>query len=160
MNKEICLAIGRWAAVLAAVILLHSMLVADPVSSAPIERVEASVTAALDLSAMQKADNQSLRRLYGLEPSDYEACVLYSPLSNMDAEELLIVKLKDNAQAQTIEDAVEKRLQTQKASFEGYGVSQFDLLTNHSICHVSGNYVLFVINKNATQALQAFLNAL
>lgn len=160
MNKSLLFCVARWAAAALAVVLLVTMLSFDPLSDTPPEEMEQAVTSVLELSMMQKADNQMIRRLYGLNPADYEACVLYYPLTNMEAEELLLVKLKDAAQGEAVREAVETRLQTQKDSFEGYGISQFDLLTNHSVCRVSGNYVLFVVNEASDAALQAFLGAL
>lgn len=160
MNKSVLFTVARWVTAVLAVVLLVTMLASDPLSDTPPETVEQAVTAVLELSQMQKADNQMIRRLYGLNPADFEACVLYYPLTNMEAEELLLVKLKDTAQADAVRDAVETRLQTQKDSFDGYGISQFDLLTNHAVCRVSGNYVLFVVNEASDAALQAFLNAL
>ena len=78
----------------------------------------------------------------------------------MGAEELLIVKLSDMSQQDSVRAAAEKRLATQKTSFEGYGVEQFDLLTNHSILEVRGNYILFVVHNSCDDALKAFLKAL
>ena len=78
----------------------------------------------------------------------------------MMAEEVLIVKLKDLQQQQTVSDAIEARLQTQKNTFEGYGVEQFDMLTNHCYVELRGNFVLFVVNPNADAARKAFLGAL
>ena len=56
--------------------------------------------------------------------------------------------------------AVEARLETQKTSFDGYGLEQYDLLTNHSILDIRGNYVLFVVHKDAAAVQQAFRGAL
>ena len=57
-------------------------------------------------------------------------------------------------------DLINARTQTQKTTFEGYGVEQFDLLTNHSILEVRGNYILFVVHNSCDDALKAFLKAL
>ena len=56
--------------------------------------------------------------------------------------------------------AVEARLETQKTSFDGYGLEQYDLLTNHSILDIRGNYVLFIVHKDAAAVQQAFRGAL
>ena len=39
-------------------------------------------------------------------------------------------------------------------------MEQFDLLTNHSILEVRGNYILFVVHDSCDDALKAFLKAL
>ena len=158
--KEKLYEIVRWAAVAAAVVLLILLAGGERESDAALDDVTAAVIAQLDTSNVQPADNQMIKRLYGLQPSDYEGVCLYYPSSNMDAEELLIVKLQDAAQQQSVLDAVERRLQTQKNSFDGYGIEQFDLLENHSVVQAQGNYILFVVSARSEAAKQAFLDAL
>ena len=70
----------------------------DRISDAKLKDVAAAVTKTLDTKAMQESDAQMIKRLYGLNPADYEGITLYYPVTNMDAEELLIVQLKDVSQ--------------------------------------------------------------
>jgi hypothetical protein len=158
--KILFLEIARWAVALAAVICLVLMFRADPISDAEPGAVREAVTAQMDLSNVLEADNQMIRRLYGLDIAAYESCILYYPATNMGAEELLIVKLSSPDQAQAVRSAIEARLQTQKNTFDGYGVEQYDLLTNHAVVEIRGNYVLFVVGECADQVRQAFLDAL
>ena len=158
--KALLLESARWAVALAAVICLVLMFRSDPISDADPVAVRAAATEQMDLSQVLEADNQMLRRLYGLDPSAYESIVLYYPATNMGAEELLIVKLASVDQADSVRSAIDARLQTQKNTFDGYGVEQTDLLTNHAALEVRGNYVLFVVSKTADQVRQAFLDAL
>ena len=152
--------IARWAAVLLALIYLFSMFGGNTASSANAEDVTAAVTETIDMTNMVRADNQMVKRLYGLDPAAFESCILYYPTTNMMAEELLIVKLSDMAQQEQVRAAAEARLATQKTTFEGYGVEQFDMLTNNSVIEVRGNYVLFVVNAACADARKAFLGAL
>ena len=152
--------IGRWAAVIAGLVILLVLFGGNSVSGADPQEVAEAVTSAVDMENMQLADNQMVKRFYGLDPADYEGCILYYPNTNMMAEEVLIVKLKDISQQQTVSDAIETRLQTQKNTFEGYGVEQFDLLTNHAVVELRGNYVLFVVSDHAEAARKAFQGAL
>ena len=71
-----------------------------------------------------------------------------------------MVKLQDVAQQQAVLDAAQSRLDTQKNTFEGYGVEQFDLLTNHSVLEARGNFVLFVVSSQCDAAHDAFTDAL
>ena len=152
--------IGRWAAVIAGLVILLVLFGGNSVSGADPQEVAEAVTSAIDMENMQLADNQMVKRFYGLDPADYEGCILYYPNTNMMAEEVLIVKLKDISQQQTVSDAIAARLQTQKNTFEGYGVEQFDLLTNHAVVELRGNYVLFVVSDHAEAARKAFRGAL
>lgn len=158
--KSLFLEIGRWVVVLAAVVSLFIMFGGNTISNAKAEDVATAVTAELDMSNMVPGDNQMIKRFYGLDPSAYEACILYYPTTNMMAEELLIVKLSDVSQQETVRAAVEKRIATQKNTFEGYGVEQFEMLSNNAVVEVRGNYVLFVVNPASADALKAFLGAI
>lgn len=158
--KTVFFEIARWLAAALAVLFLFSVFGGNTASSADAADVTAAVTEVVDMSNMVQAENQMIKRLYGLDPTAFESCSLYYPITNMGAEEILIVKLADMSQQETVRAAAEKRLATQKTTFEGYGVEQFDLLTNHSILEVRGNYILFVVSKNCTEARAAFLDAL
>lgn len=152
--------IARWVVVLAAVVTLFLMFGGNTVSNADPAEVAAAVTEKIDMTNMLEGDNTMIKRFYGLDPSEYEACILYYPTTNMMAEELLIVKLSDISQQETVRAAVEARIATQKNTFEGYGVEQFEMLSSNAVVEVRGNYVLFVVNAASADALKAFLGAI
>lgn len=159
-TKSFLFEIARWAAVAAALVYLVGLLGGNPVSNASFEDVSTAVVQTVDTANMVKAENQMVKRLYGLDPAAFEGCLLYYPTTNMMAEEVLIVKLADTQQQEMVQAAMEKRLQTQKNTFEGYGVEQFDLLSNHCVLEVRGNFALFVVSKSCTDAQKAFQDAL
>ena len=150
----------RWTAVVLALVCLLTMFGSNKISNADPAEVEAAVIAQLDMSAMVKADNQMVKRLYGLDPASFESCILYYPNTNMMAEEVLILKLSDTAQQQSVRAAIEGRVQTQKTTFDGYGVEQYALLTDNCIIDIRGNFVLFVVNADCDAAQKAFAGAL
>ena len=152
--------IARWTAAVLALVCLLTMFGSNKISSADPAEVEAAVVVELDMSAMVKADNQMVKRLYGLDPASFEGCVLYYPNTNMMAEELLILKLSDTAQQQYVRAAIEARVETQKTTFDGYGVEQYALLTENCIIDIRGNFVLFVVNADCDAAQKAFAGAL
>ena len=160
MGKNLFYSIVRWTIVVAVILSLGVGGGSGSVSKADPQEVAQAVTATLDMSQMLSGDNQLIKRFYGLDPAQYEACILYYPTTNMMAEELLIVKLKDNSQQETVRKAAEKRIETQKTTFEGYGVEQFEMLTSNAVIEVRGNYVLFVVAPNSAEARDAFLKAL
>lgn len=151
---------ARWAAVIAAVISLVIMFGGNTVSNADPVEVAAAVTETIDMTNMLEGDNRMIKRFYGLDPSAFEACILYYPTTNMMAEELLIVKLSDMSQQDTVRAAIEARIATQKTTFEGYGVEQFEMLSSNAVVEVRGNFVLFVVNNASADALKAFLGAI
>lgn len=152
--------LGRWAAVAIAVFSLLFMFGGNSVSGADAREVADAVVETIDMENMLEADNQMVKRFYGLDPASYEACILYYPNTNMMAEELLIIKLKDISQQDAVRDAIEARIQTQKNTFEGYGVEQFAMLSDNAVVEIRGNFVLFVVNPSSADARKAFLQAL
>lgn len=149
----------KWAAVILMLVFLATRFGGKKESSAAFPAVAEAVKAAADLTPMQEGDNQMIKRLYGLDPGSFEGVMLYYPTTNMGAEEILLVRLADPSQAAAVEEAVAQRVTTQKNSFEGYGVQQFEMLEN-SVTEVWPNYVLFVSAADPGAVREAFLSAL
>ena len=76
---SIVLRILAFAAVLATVGFLDTQTIQDRQSSASFDSVRSAVLQTLDLAAMQEADAQLVRRLYGFAPSEVDGCLPYSP---------------------------------------------------------------------------------
>lgn len=132
----------------------------EKISNANFEDVFSAVLTNAELPVdMHEADRRMVKRFYGLNANDYENCVLYSPGSNMDAHELLLIQMKDLSQRDTVESAIQKRLSTQKKSFDGYGAEQTKML-NDCVLKIKGNYVLFLVCDDAAKAGTAFVEAL
>lgn len=151
---------GRWLAAALTIVLLVCMAGNVPTPDISLQVLEEAAAPLLQEGEAQRADNRMLRRLYGLNPSDYTEIVLYYPSSNMGVEELLLVRLQDSKQAETVESAIQARLSAQKQSFDGYGIEQTALLNNNAVVLVRGSYVLFAVSVNAQAIRQAFLDAL
>ncbi len=158
-TKIILLEVLKWLFVAALCVFLYFMLSANRESRVAFSDVQEAVISAADLTPMAEGDNQTLKRLYGLSASDYENVLLYYPTTNMGAEELLLIQLKDLSQQQAVKDAIESRLDTQKKSFDGYGVDQYAMLEK-AVVEVQGNYILLVVANDPAPVRKAFLGAL
>jgi len=140
-------------------VFLVNLQASDRVSDADIADVTAAVTDVTDMSKMIEGDNSMVKRLYGLDPNEYEGVVLYYPNSAGVANELFIVKLSSTAQQDAVKAAVDARLATETTAFNGYGVGQYEML-QESVIDVSGNYIMFVVSQNPKEADAAFQGAL
>ena len=158
-TKIILLEVLKWLFVAALCVFLYFMLSANRESRAAFSDVQKAVISAADLTPMAEGDNQTFKRLYGLSASDYENVLLYYPTTNIGAEELLLIQLKDLSQQQAVKDAIESRLGTQKKSFDGYGVDQYAMLEK-AVVEVQGNYILLVVANDPAPVRKAFLGAL
>lgn len=141
------------------IVFIAHLLSGGKTSSTPVETVAAKVTAAADLTNVTQADSQKLKKYYGLNANDYEGVAFYLGNSNMDVDEILIVRMKDSAQENALKDAMQTRIDTQTQSFEGYGVNQTKLLKD-AVIDVKGNYALLVVNEKAAEADEAFRKSL
>ncbi len=117
--------------------------------------LEDTVAAAADDGECEKATSKDLKRLYGLNEADYDYAILYQPVSNMDVTEVLIISLKDEAQKETVKEAAETRLETQKKNFDGYGTDQVETLKS-AVIYAEGCYVCYFAGESAKDTFSAF----
>lgn len=108
---------------------------------------------------MQETGTKGLKRYYGLNSSDYDSVVLYTPESSMEVDEMLIVKVKDKSQIESLEDTIDSRVNSQLQSFGSYGPEQCALLNNYEL-KAAGKYVFFAVSENAEDLKEAFKEAI
>lgn len=80
---NILLRIFAFAAALATAGFLYTQTMQNRQSSASFDAVSSAVLQSIDLTDMQEADAQMVRRLYGFAPSEMDGCLLYYPATNM-----------------------------------------------------------------------------
>jgi len=116
--------------------------------------VEKEILTEMRTEGMQKAGGIRFKRAYGLNVHDYGEVLYYAPETNMDVEELLIVRVKDSSQIETVQDAIEKRLEVQRKNFDGYGTDQTTKLENARL-YTGGNYVCLVVSEQSAKWMSA-----
>lgn len=161
MNKELkngmsVLGPLRFCMIILLFIFIIILQLGGKASNAAVEDVEAAVTGTVSTEAVEKSTDRMVKKFYGLSAENYESAVFYAPKSNMTAQELLIVKLADTSQAEAVAEAIEERRKTQMNIFEGYAPEQYDMLENHYILDVRGNYILYIVHEDAQAADKAF----
>ena len=158
-TKFLILEVLKWVVVVLMLIFFISLTSGNGDSSTPFETVSAAVTKTLDQTNMTPADNQMIKRLYGLDPAQFDGVMCFSPLTNMASEEVLLVKLKSDDQQDMVREAIEARRDSQMRTFDGYGFEQYAML-EESIIEVHGNYILFVSPNDPKTTVKAFTDAL
>ena len=134
---------------LAYIVFLVSRESADDV---PVKTLQENVMKAGTEEGMTKGTTQDLKRYYGLNAQDYDGVALYIPNDVMSVNELLIIKLKDESQAEQVEAAAKERLKTQKTK-------QTKLLES-AVLDTKGEYVLLAVSENADEMAGAFQKSL
>lgn len=128
-------------------------------SQKPVGEVAEPVITAFLGDRVQEGTGRILKKYYGLNPEEYDGVVLYYPLTNMDAEELLIIKLADTSQAEEVRNAIENRRSTQIGIYENYAPEQL-ALCEQAVIDVVGNYILYVVHEDAAAIDAVFRNSL
>ena len=128
-------------------------------SKTPFGTVEKAVLKAADISGMEKADSAVIRKCYGLREKDYDGVMLYTSGDAMGVEELLLVRVKEDAQMDEVMESIDNRISGQLNNFEGYGAEQTRLL-KQAVTDKRGKYVLMVISENAEKFRKAYADAL
>ncbi|MCQ2510232.1 MAG: DUF4358 domain-containing protein [Lachnospiraceae bacterium] len=114
--------------------------------------LEAAVS---DTSNMSEAGAMKLRSLYGLSANDYSEVLLYIPVTNMDAQEMLLVRCNSESQAEAVEAAMKERIEYERSIFESYGVEQMGIIEK-AVVDVQGTYCLYVCDDNSAAVQDAF----
>lgn len=125
----------------------------------PMKTMKTNIMSVINTDGMKKGTTQDLKRYYGLNANDYKGSMLYVPDDVMGVRELLVIKLSNVGQADQVKAAAQKRLDTQKNSFEGYGAEQTKLI-NAAVLESRGDYVLMVIDKKADDVQKIFRKSL
>ena len=122
----------------------------------PLANLKAPLLACLaGAENMKEAGALKLRAFYGLTESDYTEVLLYIPVSNMDAQEMLLVRCASEEQTETVANAMRKRIKDQTGIFESYGIDQMALISK-ALVDVQGTYCLYVCDGSSYEAQAEF----
>ncbi|HIQ98826.1 MAG TPA: DUF4358 domain-containing protein [Candidatus Scybalocola faecavium] len=159
MKKYLKLEYIRYGLVALLLIFIIILCQGDRISDADIATVTENVLEVVGSDGVSEGNRQMIRRLYGLDPNEYDGVSLYYPDTNMGAKEFLIVKMASTDQFDTVEAAMTSRIETQEGIFEGYAPEQYAMVEDYKLCH-EGNYVLLVISEDPQAAVNAFRKSL
>ena len=124
-----------------------------------VKEIAAPVTQAADISKMSKKTAADAAKVFGFDTEKEEGILYYANDNIMDVSELLIVKVKDEADAGAFKAAIEEHVTNQQNLFKNYAPDQYALLKD-SIVEVSGNTVFYCVSKDADTFYDAFKAAL
>lgn len=112
-----------------------------------IEKLSADLLDQVDFKdTLTKLDSDMITKLYGIDYAEEE--IVYVS-TGATAEELALFKLKDSADAQKAYDAVNKRLDYQKDSYELY-IPEEMVKLDAAVVQLSGSYVIFCVSDGDT----------
>lgn len=104
----------------------------------------------LKLENSQLADGKDLRNNYGLDEKDLEDYVYYKPRTNMDAEEILVIK---SPRAKDFKALVDQRIKKQEESFKNYAPDKYELLEARYY-ELEGDYLILLVSEKKDDLLK------
>ncbi|WP_149846966.1 DUF4358 domain-containing protein [Paenibacillus sp. 37] len=114
-----------------------------------------SIEQAVSLKEMKKQDLNKLQKLYNIDADSVDDFILYTSTSNVKADELAVIKLKDESQSESVKENMEQRIETQKMKFKDYRPDEYYLLEHH-VLKTKGKYVFLAVSKEADSMERAF----
>ena len=118
-----------------------------------ISEIRNAIINSTDVSVMDEDDGTKLRKLYGVNKYDLDQFIYYGPKSNMEANEILIIKPKNDSDTEKIEKAITNRINTQSDSFRNYNKEQYEILSNHIL--EKNGYIILLISKDNEKIKQS-----
>lgn len=120
-----------------------------------VKEINEKIKSNVDLSALKEGDSEKLNKLYGISQDEVEDFVLYTAASNIKADEILILKVKDEKSIDSIKGKITERAKNQEEVFKDYLPNEAYLVENN-VLKVKGNIILFVISKDAEKIGELF----
>lgn len=147
-----------------AVMLLCGILIGcsgknEDAKDVPVHTIEERIRQAASMEDMEKGDRTRLMKLYRLDEEEVQDFVLYTAESNVEANELAVIKVNQANQAESVKEQIMKRIEAQKVKLKDYRPEQFYLVEKR-VLKVKGQYILFTVSKDAEKIEGAFDKAL
>lgn len=119
------------------------------VKEASITDINREIKKTVDVSNMVNGDGKTLRKLYGINKEEVDKFLLYAPKSNMDADEILILKIKSQDDLKAIKEKVQSRIDKQEKSFMQYRPKEYEIIKK-CVLKEEGEYLIFIISKDSS----------
>ncbi|MFU0800632.1 MAG: DUF4358 domain-containing protein [Xylanivirga thermophila] len=111
-----------------------------------------------DVSEMIKGDQKDFDKLYDMDKDEVEEFLLYLAPSNIRSDEVAVIKANKKDDIDDIIDNIKDRIEDKKEGFKDYIPEEYELIQKHVLTS-KGNYVLFVVSKDAEKIEEAFENS-
>ncbi|MGV2787493.1 DUF4358 domain-containing protein, partial [Clostridium perfringens] len=89
-----------------------------------------------------------LQKLYKMDTDSLDDFILYTSTSNVKADELAVIKLKDESQAESVKENIEQRIEAQKMKIKYYRPDEYNLVDHHEL-KTKGPFVFFAVSTEA-----------
>ncbi len=99
-----------------------------------------------------KVDSEMILKDYNFTADEVEEFVSYQG-SGATSEEIVILKVKDKSNLNSIKDKINARIEERKEAFQSYLPKEVGKIDNN-ILRVEGNYVIFCVSNDSSKVNQ------
>lgn len=121
--------------------------------------VDSKITENINMETFSKGTSKELRRYFNLKATDFSEFILYTPAYTMDVNEILILKLKSDANIDVIQDLIDSRVTKQIETFASYGPNQCAMLNDYTL-KVKGDYLFYCTSTDSDEIYNIFLESI
>lgn len=122
------------------------------------DEVGKRIRQAVNLDDLKQGDGSKLQKLYAIDAGEVEDFILYTATSNVKADELAVIKVKDVNQVESVKEKIRERIEAQTVKFRDYRPDEYFLIEKH-VLKTKGPFVLFAVSKEADLVERAFDDA-
>ncbi|MBC8590918.1 DUF4358 domain-containing protein [Wansuia hejianensis] len=117
--------------------------------------LETKIKGIANMSNMNVGDMESLESLYGINKDEIEDFIFYTSTTNIKADEIVVLKVKDSSKIDEIKAKISKRIDEQTMKFQDYLPEEYYLIEKH-ILKSKNDCILFVILEEAENVEKVF----
>ncbi|MBB6715703.1 DUF4358 domain-containing protein [Clostridium gasigenes] len=124
------------------------------VRQANMDDIRNSIEKSVSLDRMDMGNEKILKKLYYINIKDLEDFIYYAPKSNMDEDEILVLKVKDEKNIPIIKSQIQKRIDKKSESFKNYRPEKYEIIKN-AVLEDEGQYLIFIISQDSYNIKEA-----
>lgn len=108
-------------------------------------KLSSNIEKRVDMANFVKGNDIDLKKMYGINKLEVDNYALFAPKSNMEANEILILKVKGDTSDYV--NRIQKRIDAQSSSFKNYAPAQYEILKKADLVE-KGQYIYFISYKD------------
>lgn len=123
----------------------------NPTTKEVIENIKNST----EFADMQEGNEEKLEKFVGVKSEDIEEISFYIPKTNLQADEVAVIKVKDEAKVEDMKKQIEAKVNENGEGFKDYLPEQYNLVEN-KVLKSERTYILLAVSKDAEKIEEAF----
>ena len=125
----------------------------------PMKQIEAQLIKKTEIDKLGKQKSRDLVQFIGLDANNYDSFLYYKSKEALSVDEVLIIKVRNKSDIKAVQDAIEKRINSQIEAFDNYGPEQVKELKN-AIVTSRGKYVFYGVAKDPDKYEEVLLSVI